>query len=466
MRPRNRLAATFVALVAVGTILVSTTPRHPARAADPLAEAKQQQEQLHATLTEQRARLSDLKAESASLSHKLDIARAELAQVTAEYEHVKTLLGQVTDQIVEIKAQLDDLRARIATLDAQLDQVAAEIVEQTNQLEARESLLQEHLRAAYERSQTSLLEILISADSLDSASTEVTWMLQMSGQDAQLAEDIRTLRAELQTRQETLRQGRAELADARNTARDQQALLEDRQAQLDEMRQELARLKAAADEKRREQEAALNAALEAKGHVEAAIAANEKAAKQTDALVSKLQAEAAARQRAIEEAKRRAAEAAAAEARRKAQQPPPVSEFGFRWPEAAPRITQEWGPTSFALEPPYTYGGTYYPHFHTGIDMVSGCGAPIVAAGTGVVASSGQPSWPFDSAYGVIIDHGDGVMTLYWHMQPRVIVSPGQAVSAGQVIGYEGTTGNSTGCHLHFAVNQNGVWENPRRYLP
>jgi murein DD-endopeptidase MepM/ murein hydrolase activator NlpD len=82
------------------------------------------------------------------------------------------------------------------------------------------------------------------------------------------------------------------------------------------------------------------------------------------------------------------------------------------------------------------------------------------------VARSGQPSWPFDSAYGVIIDHGDGVMSWYWHMQPRVIVVPGQAVSAGQVIGYEGSTGNSTGCHLHFAVNANGSWQNPRAYLP
>lgn len=466
MRRRNRLAATFVALVTVGTILLSTPTRHPVQAADPLAQAKLQQEQLHATLSEQRARLAELKAQSASLSHNLDVAKAELAQVTAEYEHVKTVLGQVTDQIADIRSQLADLRARIADLDVQLDDVAAQIVEQSHQLDARESLLEEHLRAAYERSQTSLLEILISADSLDDATTQVSWMLEMSGQDAQLADEIRTLRSELETRRETLRQGRADLADARHTAREQRALLKDRQAQLDEMRRELARLKAAADQKRREQESALNAALEAKGNVQAAIAANVKAARQTDSLVARLQAEAAARQAAIEEAKRRAAAAAAAEARRQAQQPPPVSERGFRWPEAGARLTQEWGPTSFELEPPYTYHGTYYPHFHTGIDMVSGCNAPIVAAGTGVVVSSGQPSWPFDTAYGVIIDHGGGIMTLYWHMQPRVIVSPGQAVTIGQVIGYEGTTGNSTGCHLHFAVNDNGVWENPRNYLP
>jgi murein DD-endopeptidase MepM/ murein hydrolase activator NlpD len=461
MRRRNRLAASLVALLAVGSILASTPPRNPARAADPLSEAKQQQSQLQQTLSQQRARLAQLKATSATLAQKLDLAKAELAQVTAQYDHVKELLGQVRDQVAQITAQLADLRTRIAALDAQLTQIAADITKQSNELRAREALLQDHLRAAYEQSQTSLLEILISADSLDDASTPVSWMLDMSEQDSELADEIRDLRAQLQTKQDTLRDGRAELADARTAAEDQQALLKERQQQLDEMSQQLAKLQAAADQKRREQEAALNAALQAKGSVEAQIAANEKAAREADALVARLQAEAAARAKAIEDAKRRAA---AEEARRSAH--PPVSVRGFRWPEAAPHITQEFGPTSFVLEPSYTYQGTYYPHFHTGLDMASGCGASILAAGTGVVAASGQPSWPFDTAYGVIIDHGAGVMTLYWHMQPQVIVHPGQAVMIGQVIGYEGSTGNSTGCHVHFGVNANGVWQNPRAYLP
>ncbi len=461
MRRRNRLAASLVALLAVGTILASTPPRSPARAADPLTEAKQQQSQLQQTLSQQRAKLAQLKATSATLAQKLDLAKAELAQVTAQYDQVKELLGQVRDQVAQITSQLEDLRARIAALDAQLTQVAADITRQSNELRAREALLQDHLRAAYEQSQTSLLEILISADSLDDASTQVSRMLDMSEQDSELADEISGLRAQLQTRQETLRDGRAELADARSAAEDQQALLKERQQQLDQMSQQLAELQAAADQKRRAQESALNAALQAKGSVEAQVAASERAARQADALVSQLQAEAAARQKAIEDAKRRAA---AEEAKRKAH--PPVSARGFRWPESAPQITQEFGPTSFVLEPSYTYHGTYYPHFHTGLDLTSGCGTPIVAAATGVVARSGQPSWPFDSGFGVIIDHGNGVMTWYWHMQPRVIVFPGQAVSAGQVIGYEGSTGNSTGCHVHFAVNVYGSWQNPRAYLP
>ncbi len=464
MKRRTRLAAALVALVVTGSIVASGT-RHQALAADPLSQAKQQQQQLQTTLAQQRAALATLKAKSASLATQLATARAQLAAVTAEYERVRGLLADVSDQVAEIRSQLADLKARIAALDAQLDAVAAEIDHQTTELHAREDLLQDHLRSAYEQSQTSLLEVMLSARSLDQASTQVSYMLNMSGQDTALANEIRGLRDELQVKQQTLRDGRAQLADARAAAEEQAALLKQRQKQLATMTARLAELKQAADAKRRAQESALNAALQAKGDVAAAIARNEKAAAATDQLVRQLQAEAAARQRQIEEAKRRAAQRAAELARQRALQPK-VSARGFRWPEAIPNVTQEWGPTTFELEPGGTYNGVWYPHFHGGIDMAAGCGAPILAAGTGVVARSGQPSWPFDSAYGVIIDHGGGVMTLYWHLQPRVVVQAGQSVTIGQVIGYEGTTGNSTGCHLHFGVNDNGAWQNPRAYLP
>ena len=144
----------------------------------------------------------------------------------------------------------------------------------------------------------------------------------------------------------------------------------------------------------------------------------------------------------------------------------PRSIYGFRWPEHSFEITQEWGPTGFVLEPPYTYGGTYYPHFHAGIDFAGGCSTPIYSAGAGVVVASGQPLWPFDSGYGVVVDHGSSIQTWYWHMQPNVVVAPGTIVTNDSIIGYEGSTGQSTGCHVHFAVNDDGVWENPRAYLP
>ena len=205
----------------------------------------------------------------------------------------------------------------------------------------------------------------------------------------------------------------------------------------------------------------------AEGNVERKIAENERAARAAANLAAQLQQQAAAQAAAIAEAQRRAAEEAARQAAAAAAaQANQTSSYGFRWPERSFRVTQEWGPTSFQLEPPYTYKGTYYPHFHAGIDFAAGCGTPIYATGPGVVVASGQPLMPWDSGFGVVVDHGGGIQSWYWHMQPNVVVAPGTIVTSNSLIGYEGTTGMSTGCHVHFAINHHGWWENPRNYLP
>jgi murein DD-endopeptidase MepM/ murein hydrolase activator NlpD len=461
MRRRARLAVTLVALLMVGGTLLTDSHRDLALAADPLADAKAQRAAIERQLSDQRARLGELKSRSASLADQLDVAEAELAEVSAEYERVVALLAQVREQVAEIRARLAELLAQIAEMDDELAAVASEVAHQTDALHAREALLQDHLRSAYEQSQTSLLEVILSSESLDAATNQVGYLLTLSEQDQQLADEIQVIREQLEVKEDTLREGRRALRIARLAASEEEALLAERQAELTRLEARTAELKAAAEKKRAEQEAALNAALEAQQDVSAQIAANEQAFAAANALVQRVAAE----QAALEEARRREAEAARKRAQQQ-QRPPNVSASGFRWPEASTRITQEWGPTSFALEPPYTYHGTYYPHFHGGIDMANGCGTPILASKAGVVVASGQPLWPYDTGFGVIIDHGGGIQTWYWHITPRVIVSPGQVVTTGQTIGYEGTTGFSTGCHLHFATNIHGVWENPRSILP
>jgi murein DD-endopeptidase MepM/ murein hydrolase activator NlpD len=459
MRRRARLAVTFIALMVAAGSFVGSTPRDLALAADPISEARAQKAAIERQLADQRARLASLRATSAALSNKLDLAEAQLAEITSEYERVVQLLSEVRQQVQEISEHLAQLRDEIERMDARLAAVAADIALQSDELAAREALLQDHMRSAYEQSQTSLLEVLLSADTLDAATNQVGYLLTLSEQDQLLADQIREVREELNIKEATLREGRGALREARVAASAEEAILRERKEQLAELERRTAELKAAAEQKRAEQAAALNDALEAKGNVKQQIADNQRAFAAASQLVNRLVAE----QEALEEARRRQAEE---EARRRRENDDGVSASGFRWPEAAPRITQEWGPTSFELEPPYTYKGTYYPHFHGGIDMASGCGAAVMASKTGVVVASGQPLLPYDTGYGVIIDHGGGVQTWYWHLQARVVVRPGAVVNTGQVIGYEGTTGFSTGCHLHFATNVNGVWENPRFYLP
>jgi len=124
-----------------------------------------------------------------------------------------------------------------------------------------------------------------------------------------------------------------------------------------------------------------------------------------------------------------------------------ASAAGLIWPVRG-TITSEFGPR---------WGG-----FHPGLDIADPAGTPIAAAKSGVVISAG----PF-GGYGnfVVIDHGGGIVTAYAH-QSRIAVSDGQQVSQGQVIGYVGSTGFSTGNHLHFEVRIGGSATNPRASLP
>lgn len=98
---------------------------------------------------------------------------------------------------------------------------------------------------------------------------------------------------------------------------------------------------------------------------------------------------------------------------------------------------------------------------HTGIDLAAPAGTHIYSWRSGTVTFAG-----WSGGYGnfIIVDHGDGFVTRYAHCS-KIAVTKGQTVSQGQVIGYVGTTGNSTGNHLHFEVKVNGNFVNPRNYL-
>jgi murein DD-endopeptidase MepM/ murein hydrolase activator NlpD len=146
---------------------------------------------------------------------------------------------------------------------------------------------------------------------------------------------------------------------------------------------------------------------------------------------------------------------------------PPVNSLtGYRWPLPRGRLTQDYGETAFASR---VVDGK---PFHDGIDLATFCGDRIVAAHDGVVLAASRH---FDDTIGwigdltryyrrldtrklwetlpivVVIDDGNGYRSMYAHFE-KVVVRPGQRVLAGQFLGYEGRTGNASGCHLHYGL--------------
>jgi murein DD-endopeptidase MepM/ murein hydrolase activator NlpD len=137
----------------------------------------------------------------------------------------------------------------------------------------------------------------------------------------------------------------------------------------------------------------------------------------------------------------------------------PIAGLQLSWPMNSFTITQPFGPTNVLLEPPFGP----YRHFHTGIDLAAALGAPVMAAADGLVVAVGHTA----SGYGnfVVIAHGSGIETLYGHLL-STSVNVGDVVKRGQVIGLEGSTGFSTGPHLHFELRVQNQVIDPMPYLP
>jgi len=127
---------------------------------------------------------------------------------------------------------------------------------------------------------------------------------------------------------------------------------------------------------------------------------------------------------------------------------PGASASGYAWPLAGGRTTSEFG---------YRWG-----RMHKGIDVAAPTGTPLLASRAGTVAFAG-----WQGGYGnlTLVDHGGGIVTAYGH-QSRLGAPTGAEVERGSVIGFVGSTGHSTGPHVHFEVRVNGAQQNPRGYLP
>lgn len=340
-----------------------------------------------------------------------DIIDQQIALLYTEIENINSQIRAYTELIAANQQELDVAEARLLELNEQN---------------------RERIRAMEEEGQISFWSVLFHAKSF----TELIDQLNM----------IEEIQAVDRRRMDELREAGEMVAQARKALVTEKAALEKSRAELNTSQTVL-------DEKRAEADAILlelNADKRALEQMQADYEAEEA---ELSAQIAAAELEYTNALKAEEEARRREEES-----RREESGEPPA--------DGSTSSNESWGKPCTWRKLTSPYGYRTHPitgewKFHNGVDLANSMGTPIYAARSGVVtvATHGRTYGEY-----VTINHGDGYSSLYAHMT-HYVVSKGQQVTKGQLIGYMGTSGRSNGPHLHFSIFYNGSTVNPMDYI-
>ncbi|GEN53266.1 murein hydrolase activator EnvC family protein [Halobacillus faecis] len=451
MKLRFLTAALTVSLILSGFPLYSHTVN---------AETNQEK------LEENRSKQSEIEKEKQEKQEEIEKLQQRQEEVNAE-------IAQLDKQVMEAMNKIETKENEIAQTRENIDKLKAEIAELEKRIAERDELLKERVKSMHQNGGAiDYLDVLMGAESFGNFLERVMSLNTIANQDKEILEQHKADKEEVEKKK---------------------AQVEEELASLEEKLQELEALKQELDQKKQEKNELMES-LEhdeelAHNHVMDIEEEQETLAAQEAAIQKEIERE---RQRkAEEEARKRAAEKAAAEkaaAEKKASSSNTSSNNSssnsssdssssstsdssssnsgslFSWPTNA-RVTSEYDRNRI-------HPITGVPKLHSGIDQAAGGTVPIRAAADGTVIRAN-----YSSSYGyvVMISHrinGQTFTTVYAHMRSGLGVSSGQSVSRGQFLGNMGSTGASTGQHLHFEIHE-GSWNgarsnsvNPRKYLP
>ena len=369
-----------------------------------------------------------------ALKDKLEEQAAEKKELQAELNSIDSEKATVKEQIEALDAQINSTEEQIElqndlidSLEEMIAQKEEELAEAQQKEEEQYEKFKTRVRVMYEQGETSYLEVLLSADDLSDFLSKYEIVSQIAEYDKNLFEELKALKEEIA-------QTKAELEEDRQQAENARKELEVSKSELDTQlanrSQAMKELESAAEEVK-----ASFAEIEAE---ENSINA------QIDKIVKEMEAEA--------ERKRRE-EAAQGGGGSSSSGTTQVGNYTYPLPSGYRTVSSRFGYRNHPVTGRYK--------LHTGVDISAPNGTPIYAAQPGTAIIAG-----YSSAWGnyVVINHGNGITTLYAHMS-KILTTKGATVSAGQQIGKVGSTGYSTGNHLHFEVRQNGSYQDAGRIL-
>ena len=353
-------------------------------------------------------------AYAATVQEKINAATKEKQEALDKIKDAEKAKDDVVAQSEQLEREIDLIQSEIYAIDDIIAQTDAEIAEKEEEIAqfeadiaAQDEKLKACLRAMDENSMTSYLDLLLSSESFAELLINIETINEMTEYDMAIIQEMTDLKSEVEV------------------------------------------AKAVIEAKRKTQEEARAVAADKQGDLEVKLAEKEALAKALEKDIEKY--------KQVYEEARRQEEALKASIKGSLSTSSNSTYTGngqFCWP--APSYTRISSPYGWRLHPIYKVN-----KFHSGVDLAAPGGSNILAAESGTVKFSG-----WNGGYGncLIIDHGGGITTLYGHAS-KLCVSKGQYVSKGEVVAKVGTTGNSTGNHLHFEVLINGKTTDPMTYI-
>ncbi|MDE7199368.1 MAG: peptidoglycan DD-metalloendopeptidase family protein [Lachnospiraceae bacterium] len=351
--------------------------------------------------------------------------KSSLTDVEKLKKELEQSKSDLTAYVQQLDGQLADIQEKIEQYNTMIIEKEEEIEETTRDLEAavvqqeeQYAAMKKRIQFMYERSDSFYMETLFGSDSISGIVNRADYIESLSRYDREKLDEYVETRKYVELCKEELEAEKEVLDEVREAVKQEEAninsLIGEKEAQI--------------------------------ASVSGDIANKEAAIKEYESMIAQENAEIAALEKAVAEEKARL-EAENAQAR--------IYNGGmFAWPcPGYKRISDE-------------YGNRMHPilgvqKFHNGLDMAAASGTPILAAYDGDVVAAA-----YSSSMGnyIMLNHGSGLYTIYMHCS-ALYVSKGQSVSKGQNIAAVGSTGRSTGPHLHFSVRLNGNYVSPWNYL-
>ena len=374
-------------------------------------------------------KLSNLKKQEESLANQQKNLKKKKSDAKEYIASVDKQLTDVSTEMYKTEKDLKSINVKIKKTEKKLKKAKESVKEQTKDMTKR-------IQYMYENGTTEMLDMLLNSEGISDFLSKAEYITDLSSYDRKMLNKLKETKDEIKNSKKTLETGQQQLTDLKADQKNRQ--------------QTLKKLSASKKQELKEYDDLIKNSEASADEIDKEIAAQKQAIAAAEA------AEQARQQRIAQEAANNSKQSGGSKSSgNTGGGSQGTSSGGWTWPcPGHSSISSGFG----TRKDPFGGGGTY---FHSGIDIPAPAGTPIVAASSGTVAWS---SYSSSAGNWIGISHGNGVVSVYMHMSARMVTA-GMHVNKGQTIGLVGTTGSSTGNHLHFGIQLNGSYVNPLGYV-